>query len=361
VRILFVDSGSSWRGGQYQVLNLGMELHKRGHELLLVSQRKSPLQVKWREKGLPGEAIRMRGDLDFKAWFRVVGILRAFEPRIVHAHTGHAHAVSLGASFFEDVSALVVTRRVARPIRRSFFNRLKYSRLVTRFVAISCSVAKTLEDVGVARERISVIPSSVRMEEVEDQEASLTTRSELGLSEKDFVILNVGSLSKEKGQEKILDVARALRGEIPRAKFVVAGSGRLRARMEKRARELGIEDRVRFLGFREDVSRLMRLADVFLFPSESEGLGTSLLEAMAAGLPVVASRTGGISEVVAEGVTGLLVEAHDVGAMSEAIIRLAGNSELAREMGAKARDVARNYSFEHSCDAHEELYNDLVG
>jgi glycosyltransferase involved in cell wall biosynthesis len=361
MRILFVDSGRSWRGGQYQVLNLGTELHKRGHEILLVSQSGSPLQLKWRERGLPGEAVHIRGDVDIKAWVRLAGVLRAFEPAVVHAHTGHAHSVALAASFFHDVNALVVTRRVARPIRKTFFNRMKYSRFVTRFVAISAFVAKTLKDIGVSPERISVIPSSVRVEEFETREGAPETRLELGLSDGDFVILNVGSLSREKRQENVLEVAAIVSEKIRRAKFIVAGEGRLRARLEKRARELGVEHVVSFLGFREDIPQLMRVADTFLFPSESEGLGTSVLEAMAAGLPVVASRTGGISEIVEDGVTGFLSEPQDVHSMAEALMRLATEPELGGGMGAQAHSVAQGYSFDRCCESHETLYHDLVG
>jgi glycosyltransferase involved in cell wall biosynthesis len=361
MRILFVDSGRSWRGGQYQVLNLGIELSNRGHEILLVCQRKSPLQLKWRERGLSGEAIRIRGDVDLKAWFRLTGILRAFEPSIVHAHSGHAHAVALAARFFHDVNALVVTRRVARPIERSFFNRMKYSRFVTQFVAISSFVAGTLAEAGVSPARISVIPSSVRTEESETEGSPLEKRLELGLSEKDFVVLNVGSLSKQKRQESILEVASIVSGKIPRVKFIVAGEGRLRARLEKRAMELRVEHVVRFLGFRGDVPQLMRLADVFIFPSESEGLGTSVLEAMAAGIPVVACRTGGVSEIVGDGVTGFLVEPEDVSSMAESVVRLAREPELASDMGARAMVVAQNYSFARSCESHEKLYKELVG
>lgn len=361
MRVLFVDSGRSWRGGQYQVLNLGIELSKRGHEILLVCQRKSPLQLKWREHGLPGEAIRIRGDVDLKAWFRLTGIVRAFEPSIVHAHTGHAHAIALAASFLHDVNALVVTRRVARPIKRSFFNRMKYSRFVTQFVAISSFVAGTLAEAGVSATRITVIPSSVRIEKSETEGSHVGKRSEFGLSEEDFVVLNVGSLSRQKRQERILEVAAIVSSKTPKVRFVVAGEGRLRARLERRATELGVEHVVRFLGFREDVPQLMHLADAFIFPSEPEGLGTSVLEAMAAGLPVVACRSGGVSEIVEDGVTGFLVEPEDVSLMAKSVVRLAREPELASQLGARAMVVAQNYSFERSCESHERLYKDLVG
>ncbi|MFH0779200.1 MAG: glycosyltransferase family 4 protein [Candidatus Eisenbacteria bacterium] len=361
MRILFLDSGNSWRGGQYQVLNLAMELLRRGQEVLLACQKRSPLHSRAKEKGLPVEAIRIRGDADVRAWFRAGSILRAFEPTILHAHAGHAHAVAVAATLFHDVKALVVTRRVAFPVRRDFASRVKYLRFVSAYVAISSRVAETLREAGVRPEKIRVIPSSVHIDEFASDESPEDVRGELALNEDDFVVLNVGSLTKEKGQEDILDVAKVVTSEIPRARFIVAGEGRLLPRLQRRARELGVSSVTRFLGFRQDIPRLMRASNVFLFPSRSEGLGTVVLEAMAAGLPVVAARAGGTEETVREGLTGFLVNPGDVSAMAASLRTLHLRPELSREMSAAARLAVRDFSFSQSCEKHLELYSELAG
>jgi glycosyltransferase involved in cell wall biosynthesis len=118
---------------------------------------------------------------------------------------------------------------------------------------------------------------------------------------------------------------------------------------------------VRFLGFREDVPLLMRASDVFLFPSTSEGLGTSVLEAMAAGLPVVACDTGGTREIVQDGVTGFLVEPHDVRSMARAVADLLGEPELASSFGRRGRAVVQDFTFERTGASHEGLYAELAG
>ncbi len=361
MRILFVDSGFDWRGGQYQVLNLAVELCERGHEMLLVCQRGSALESRSREKGLSIETVRMRGDADVAAWSRLGGILRAFRPNVIHAHTGRAHAVALGATFFHDVDALVVTRRVSSSIRRAVLSKLKYSRLVTVFVAISSCVARTLLEAGVPSGRIRVIPSCVRLEDFEGVHASDRLFSELELSGDEPIVLNVGSLSKEKSQEDILSVAQNVLREIPDARFFIAGEGRLRQRLEKRARELGVESAVHLLGFRTDIPELMKISRLFIFPSKSEGLGTSVLQALAAGLPVVASDAGGISEVVEDGRTGFLVGVHDVTSMSAAVMKLLRDRQLASDFGERGRVAARSYSFEKAGASHEELYRELAG
>ncbi|MBN1504897.1 MAG: glycosyltransferase family 4 protein [Candidatus Eisenbacteria bacterium] len=363
MRIVFLDSGKEWRGGQYQVLNLGLELQRRGHELLLVCQKRTPLHLRAKEKGLPVEAVRMRGDLDFKAWVRVAGILRMFKPELLHAHTGRGHAVGLGATFFQDVNAFVVTRRVGTPLRINVLNRVKYSRLVSCFVAISEHVAETLKLAGVPPARIRVIPSGVRLEEfeVEGGETEVGRADGTLMRTVEPVVLNVGSLSKEKSQQDVLRVASVVARAVPSVRFLIAGDGPMRHRLERISRDLGVDSVVRLLGFREDVAALMRAASVFLFPSESEGLGSAALQAMAAGLPVVATDSGGIRDVVSHGETGFLFAKRDVASMADAVVKLLGDKDLADRMGANARRKAADFSFQRCCASHEELYKELLG
>jgi glycosyltransferase involved in cell wall biosynthesis len=358
MRIVFLDSGTEWRGGQYQVLHLALELQKRGHELLLVCQKPSPLHSRARQKGLTVEAVRMRGDLDFRAWVRTAGILRMFKPDLVHAHTGRGHAVGLGATFFQDVEAFVVTRRVATPLKITFINRIKYSRLVSAFVAISEHVAEMLRAAGVPSSRVRVIPSAVALEEFEAGEGQ---GGGSGVPEGAPIVVNVGSLSKEKAQQDVLRVASIVAKAVPGVRFQIAGAGPLRSRLEKISRDLGLNSVVEFLGFRDDVPSLMKAASVFLFPSESEGLGSAALQAMAAGLPVVATDSGGVRDIVKHGETGFIFARRDVASMADAVVRLLKDHDLSAGMGAKARLAAAEYSFQHCCSLHEELYAELVG
>ncbi len=361
MRIVFVDSGREWRGGQYQVFNLAKQLGKRRHDLLLVCEKKSPLHARAKEAGVAVEAVRMRGDLDLKAGVRLAGILRVFQPELVHAHTGRAHAVALGATFFQDVGAFVVTRRVGTPLRIRIFNRPKYSRLVSAFVAISDHVEERLKAAGIPSGRIRVIPSAVDVQEFEENVDTATLRQNIGLPETAPVVLNVGALSKEKAQQDIVRIARIVKDRVPEARFLVAGTGPLRHRLEAMAREYGVQSTVHFLGFRDDVPGLIRLASVFVFPSESEGLGSAVLQAMAGGLPVIASDSGGTAELVKHNETGFMFARHDVASMADATARVLLEPELAKRLGESARVLAQGYSFERAAALHEDLYRELVG
>jgi glycosyltransferase involved in cell wall biosynthesis len=161
-------------------------------------------------------------------------------------------------------------------------------------------------------------------------------RAELGLSGTDEVVITVGSLTSQKAQHVLIEAfARALATR-PRARLVIAGEGPLRAALEGRIASLGIGDRVRMPGPREDVADLMVAADLFVLSSVREGLPITLLEAMRAGRPAVVTRIGGMPEAVEEGRTGTVVDAEDPAAMGDAIARMLADPEALRTMGAAA-------------------------
>src|SRR5205085_5387397 len=163
-------------------------------------------------------------------------------------------------------------------------------------------------------------------------------RSELGIAADDFVVGNVGRLSLQKGQRHLIAAMPMLLERVPRAHAVIAGRGDLEEYLRDLSLEFGVADRVHVLGPRRDVPALMHAIDVFVMPSIWEGFGLVLLEAMAAGRPIVASRVATIPEVVADGETGLLVPAGDPLALAEALAALADEPMLAARFGAAGRE-----------------------
>jgi glycosyltransferase involved in cell wall biosynthesis len=150
------------------------------------------------------------------------------------------------------------------------------------------------------------------------------------------IVGNVAALVPHKGQRHLIDAAAIVVRQIPDARFVIAGEGELRHALERQIRDRHLEKHVILLGFRPDVLSLHKVFDVFVMSSVTEGLGTSLLDAMACGKPVVATEAGGIPEVVEDGLTGLLVPVRDPEAMAAAIIRLLHDAGLRRQMGEAA-------------------------
>ena len=230
------------------------------------------------------------------------------------------------------------------------------SRSLHRHIAVSRHVAWRLHDrFDVPGERIAVIPNAVTLAPPAPRDAALRARVLLG--QRAPLVLTVARLDAQKGVAYLLDAA----AEVPDAIFVIAGEGPERATLEARASALGIAHRVRFLGHRRDVPPLLAIADLFVLPSLWEGLPLSVLEAMAAGVPVVATRIGGTDELVRDGETGTLAPPENGSALAEAIRAALYDRERALRMAAAARAlVEREHSSAVMVSATSALYEELL-
>jgi glycosyltransferase involved in cell wall biosynthesis len=220
-------------------------------------------------------------------------------------------------------------------------------RAATKVVANSPAARAILEREGVATESIAVIPNGVDCAAFPARRARRPIRT----------VLTVANLRPEKSHETLISAAAALAGDLPELRFRIAGDGPRRAALEALVRDRGLTSRVEFLGHREDIPSLLADADVFVLPSRSEAFPNSAIEAMAAGLPVVASATGGLVDLVDHARTGLLVPPGDSARLALALRRLAADPARAAAMGEAGRDdVRQRYSFERMVDGFQSLY-----
>lgn len=202
-------------------------------------------------------------------------------------------------------------------------------------------------------EQYRSIPSGIEIERFRQRDQEKDAGQEC-------IIGSVGRLEPVKGHVYLLEAFAILAPHFPRLRLVLVGDGPLRAELQDLAGRLRIAERVCFPGWREDVSTLLQTFDLFAFPSLNEGMGRALVEAMAAGLPIVACRSGGIPEVLAEGQAGLLVEAGHAPALARGIERLLRDPELCRRMGQAAQARAQRYSREGMLEQIETLYRELL-
>jgi glycosyltransferase involved in cell wall biosynthesis len=188
----------------------------------------------------------------------------------------------------------------------------------------------------------------------------IITRKQLGLSPDWPVVGSVGRFEPVKGYDTLLEAAALLRARQPKAQFLLAGEGEEEARLKRLAKELGIEDRVLFLGWQKEIPEILSALDLFVLPSRNEGMGRTLVEAMAMGKPIVATRVGGVPEVLGEGEVGLLVPPDDPVQLSQAIEQLLTDTELAKKLGAAGVRRAPVYSAERMVTEIESLYQTLL-
>jgi glycosyltransferase involved in cell wall biosynthesis len=329
-----IDTARTWRGGQNQVLVTVNGLRALGHRTTLIAHPSGQLRERVTE-GLDLIPLAPTTELDLTAAWRLSRLIKRLKPDIVHAHDPHAVAMAaLALSMSTQLAKppLVAARRVDFHLRGSSLSRWKY-RQVDCFICVSEAIRSMLIADGVPEARAVVVNEGIDLERV-DAAPPAKLHEELWLPHHAPIVGNVAALVPHKGQRHLIEAAALVIRQVPDARFVIAGEGELRASLERLIRDRRLEKHVYLLGFRPDVLSLHKVFDVFVMSSVTEGLGTSLLDAMACGKPVVATEAGGIPEVVENEITGLLVPPRDHAAMATAIVRLLNDAALRRQMGA---------------------------
>lgn len=364
MRTLHFDTELAWRGGQQQVLLLAGGLARRGVGVTLAAPAASALIERARCAGLPVTPLAARGDLDLAAALRLARLLRAAPFDLIHCHTAHAHGVALlGRRFLPRAERpkLVVSRRVAFSSASSFLTRRKFGG-ADLILAVSQAVREGLVRAGIEAARIAVVRDGIALnrESVDPAERERIRRL-FRLSPTDQLVLHLAHLGAEKGQADLIAAVPRIHAAVPNVCIAIVGQGAMRERLERQAASLGA--RIFFVGFwpPERVPALLAAADVFVLPSRREGLGSVLFEAMAAGLPVAASRTGGIPEIVSDDQTGLLVPPGDPSALADAVVRLLTDPRLSARLAATALEfVHHEGSAERMIDQTLAAYRALL-
>jgi len=329
VRILHVDPERGWGGGEVQVMLLLRALGAAGHEVVLAAAPGGRLQRLAADAGIAVRPLGIANHADVLAAAHLRRLARGFE--VVHFHTARAHALAPALAGLP--LRRIVTRRMDYVPRGGAYVRLLYNRAVDRVIAISEGVRSALLAAGVRPERITVVPSGVDLDAwAAPPGARERLRREWGWGPDDVGVALVGVLEKRKGHHVLLEAALRAAGQL---RYVFCGTGREEAALRAQAAPLGA--RARFLGFRTDVAAVLAAADVAVLPSLHEGLGVAALEAMAAERPVVATRVGGLAEVMDGGEAGVLVPPGDAAALADALARLAADAPLRRQLAVAGR------------------------
>jgi glycosyltransferase involved in cell wall biosynthesis len=362
LRIAGVDPELDFGGGETQVLGLTLELIRMGHRAELICDPEGRLWARAQAAGVKCYPLRVRNAIDVAAGLRLRALLTRGNYDVVHFHTARAHAL---APYAAGASRLrVVTRRMDyAPGRLSA--RCLYNHAVDGVIAISAGVAEPLVSAGVARNRIRIVPSGVdcaRFAPPEDSERQ-AARTKLGLSPREIAIGAVGTLTPRKGHRVLIEalaIARERTGDAG-LRCLIGGAGPLHDELATLARDRGCANRLQMLGALDDTRTLLAALDIFTMPSLNEGLGIAALEALAMGLPIVASAVGGLPEVVEDGVSGILFKPGDPQALAAGLIDLAMNParRIAAGAAARQRAIAR-FSVEAMVQGNLDYYRYLM-
>ena len=333
---LHIDTARSWRGGQNQVLLTVLGLREIGQRAALIAHPDGELRRR-AEEGVDLIPLAPRSEMDLSAAWRLSRVLKRLKPDVVHAHDPHGLAMASlalslgGASAGRQAPALVASRRVDFHLKGNSLSRWKH-RQVDCFIAASEAIRRILIADGVPDDQAVTVHEGIDVERVASV-PSVDVHQTFWLPHHAPVVGNVAALVPHKGQRYLIEAAHRVVQEIPDARFVILGEGELRDQLERQVREHHLEKHVLLPGFRTDVMGCLKSFDLFVMSSVTEGLGTSLLDAMACSRPIVATTAGGIPEVVADGETGVLVPPRDHAAMANAIVTLLNDAPRRTQMG----------------------------
>lgn len=358
MKVLHVEGGRNLYGGALQVLYLIQGLKARGIENLLACRKGSDLALA--SAGFAEvHGMSMAGDLDLPLIARLYRLIRSTRPDIVHLHS------RIGADVMGGIAArmagvpIVHSRRQDNP-EKSWMVKLKY-RLHDRVVAISEGIGKVLLAEGLSPDKLRVVRSAVDARPFQQGRDEAWFRAEFGLPEGSRTLGAVAQLIARKGHRFLLQAMPELLSRFPELHLLIFGKGPVEADLREMIRKLGLEERVQLCGFRDDLARIVPCLDLLVHPALMEGLGVSLLQASGAGVPIVASRAGGIPEAVRDGLNGILVPPGDIEALTAAIVRILGDPGLARRMGEAGRQLVEGeFSVDGMVEGNLRVYRELL-
>ena len=361
MKILHVETGMNLYGGALQVHYLLRALAGRdGVESSLVCPEGSAIAEAARENVQTLHSVPMKGDLDLLFIPRLLGIIRKESPDIIHLHSRRGADILGGIAAKLTGKRCLLTRRVDNP-ENKLWAMVKY-RLYDRIITISEGIREVLLSEGVPALKTTCVHSAVDTEQYATPCDKAWFNREFGLEEGSLTCGTLAQFIDRKGHRYLFEAIPEILNKIPKARFLLFGKGPREENLRSYCKDLGIEDNVLFAGFREDLDRIIGCLDLVIHPALMEGLGVSLLQAAAAGVPLVGTKAGGIPEIVRDGINGYLVPPSDSTAIIQAALKILGDSGHARQLGLNGKKiVSENFSIESMVEGNLAVYRELLG
>jgi sugar transferase (PEP-CTERM/EpsH1 system associated) len=354
-------------GAEVLATRLGRHFAGRFRTLFVCLRNVGVLGEQLRRDGFPVYGLDRRPGMDWNCALQLARVLRTERVALVHAHQIPAFVYGSIARLLAPRPPILFTEHGLTHARTHRRKRMLTNRLLLqrrdRVVAVGQAVRRALIDhEGFPGSRVRVIYNGIPDAPfLQGAGTRAAVREELGLAPDSFVLFQVGRLDPIKDHATALRALERVAARRPDVRLVLVGDGPEKGRLQELSDRHGLGPRVRFLGLRHDVPRLLACADLVLLSSTSEGIPLALIEAMAAGLPVASTDVGGVPEVVTHGATGLLAPAGDEGALAGAVLRLAGDAPLRRQMGERGRERARTtFSEDQMYAGYRALYEEML-
>lgn len=344
IKVLQVVSSVNWRGGEQQAAYLVEELKAQIEVIVLCSQN-SHFEAFCKEKNITHFTVRKKKrSIDLTYARKIKEICKKHNVDLCHVHDAHSHSYALLATvIFGNKTPLILSRRVDFPIKQNWFSRYKYNHsIVAKILCVSDEIKRiTAKDIR-DQSKLVTVYSGIDLDKF--QEPTGVLRKEFNIPQDSFLIGNTSALADHKDYFTFINAAKLVLSKEEKSYFIVIGDGPMRAAIKEYAREKDLGDRFIFAGFRNDITRVLGELDLFLITSKTEGLGTSILDAFACKVPVVATRAGGIPELVEHKKTGLLCAVGNEMEISEAVTQMREDISLRNAIVTSGFEKVKSFS-----------------
>ncbi|MCP4458994.1 MAG: glycosyltransferase family 4 protein [Cytophagales bacterium] len=361
MKVLHLSSESTWRGGEQQIIYLVEETRKLGVDAIIGCRENSEVEKYCKNNQLPFVSLPFKSAYDISTAFRIVKYCRNEKIQLVQTHTSKSHTMSVIAGLFGLNIPQILTRRVDFPIKNNWFSRFKYNySKIKRIICISETINKmTAVDIK-EKSKLITIHSGVDINKFSPYFTSDWLRLNFKIKKDTVVIGNTSAISDQKDYFTFVKAAQRLINQKKDVHFFIVGDGPTRPAIEQFVKEKELVDHITFTGFVDNINELLPALDIFLFTSKTEGLGTSVLDAMAANVPIVATAAGGVPEMVEHEKNGLLYQVGDVEGITEGVERFLADRELAKSLADEAQKTVKNFSKEKTARRTLKVYNEIV-
>lgn len=371
--VFHLDDGKELRGGQRQALHLARELNTLGHRNIIVCRRTSPLEKAAIKSKLEIINLPFIFEWDILSALilknKIKNILREkkSEIAILHSHTSHTAALSYMVSLFLEVIR-IVHRRVDFKVRNGLSASLKYAK-ADKIIALSKAIKEILILGNIDKNKISIIASSSNIHDIpwnENNFKEYKEQSKKEISEKfniakdSFWVGSLIALVPHKDPENFLKSAKIVLEKLPKTHFILAGKGELSGKLNTLANNLNIQNNFHIIGYQSNSHQILAALDLFVLSSREEGLGSVLLEAMNAKLPIVATNAGGITDIIENNKNGLIAEKENARELAKAQIKLIEDENLRKEMAEEGYKRRITFSSEKMAQATLKIYEETI-
>lgn len=362
MRVLHMSSEPGWRGGEQQLAYLLEDLAGKNVQNVLAARAGSELHRFSGERNITFYKVNFSNSFDLLSAFKVRQICQREKIDLIHLHTSKAHGVGILSTWWGNKLPMVLSRRVAFVPGINVFSKWKYNHpAIKKILCVSAKITaimKTCVDDG---SKCTTVYSGVDLGKFRHTDADRDfVIQEFNLDPSRRIVINIGALDAAKDHFTFIRAMQILIKAGHLVQGLVLGEGSLRAELEKDAHEKGLTNHIVFAGYRADVKRVLMSSDIFLMTSREEGLGTSILDAFLARVPVVATDTGGIPEIVRHEETGLLAAPQDHVKLSSNIVRLLEDGRLRQEVVDRAYEVVQGFSREKTSFNTMKIYEEVL-